>query len=471
MILARRVLLFAALSLANLLVIWSPDVLPPSLFAWTALREGDVDYDEFSFIEREAYFFRACGVSTFTGDPKVRRSVGGPPPPGPNDRVCSIFPPGTALLALPIFGPVVLAGARPDELPLLLGLGKLTGALWEALAAALLIATLSRLASPRWAFLLGLLYLLGTAVRTTSSQALWQHGAVHLLEALALYLLVPVFLGERAGRGRLLSAGLALGFAIVVRQTSAPAVVAIVAALALSRGPWLAVAIGAVAGALPLPIYDLLAFGDPLEQGYGAKPFATPLAEGLYGLLLSPSRGLFVYSPFLLAALAPLALAWRSREPIAPLLRGLGLASAALVVVYAAYAEWWGGRVFGARFLSDILPAIFVALAVAPPRRAWSRLAFAAAAGWALLLHNAAAIAYRQTPGGGGVWDTERDVNFDPRPLFDWSDPQWLDVLRGVLTPDARVLVALALSALVVAALLFIERDTLRAARVRSTGP
>ncbi len=471
MTILRRTLLFAVLSTANLLVLWSPDVLPTSLFSWTLLREGNVDYDEFTVgpnaIDRQSYFFRACGESTFTGTSRLPRPVGGAPPPGPNDHVCSIFPPGAALVALPFFAPLVLAGVAPDQLALVVGLGKVVAAIEEGLAAALLVATLARLASPRWSLALGLLYLLGTAVRTTSSQALWQHGAGHLLEILALYLVVPLFIGERVARGRLLAAGAALGFSIVVRQTGAIAAVAILAALVLSRRPWRAVLAGVIVGALPLAIYDLVAFGNLFEQGYGAKPFETPLLAGLYGLLASPSRGLFVYSPFLLFAIPPLVRAWRSRETVAPLLRWLGVATAALLIAYATYAEWWGGRVFGARFLSDALPALYVALAVAAPRARRSRIAFGVTAAWGLLLHNAAAFAYAQTPGGGGVWDTERGVNFDPAPLFDWSDPQWLDVLRAAARPDARELVALGLTLLVLAVLLFVERDALRAARVR----
>ncbi len=475
MILLRRALLFTVLSLSNLLVLWSPDVLPASLFAWTVLREGNVDYDEFTRpplgIDRETYFFRACGISTFSGTPRLPRAAGGAPPPGADDHVCSIFPPGAAILALPVFAPFVLLGAPPDQLPLLLGVGKVIGALEEGLAAALLVATLARVASRRWSLLLGLLYLLGTAVRTTSSQALWQHGAAHLLEIGALYVLVPVFQGERVARRKLAAAGLALGFAIVVRQTSALAALAIVVALALSRRPALAVALGAIVGALPLPLYDLVAFGNAFEQGYGPKAFETALTTGLYGLLASPSRGLFVYSPFLLFAIPPLVRAWRSRELLAPLLRWLGLVSVALLVLYATYTEWWGGRVFGARFLSDALPVLFLALALAPPRAPWSRLAFGVAAVWALLLHDAAALAYAQTRGGGGVWDTERNVNIDPAPLFDWRDPQWLDVLRAAARPDERELAALALSLLVLGVLLFVERDALRLARVRFTSP
>ena len=131
-----RGLLLFVLAFANLHDIWSPDVLPNALLAFTLLREGNVDYDEFVFrpadrtatpsgpstspnagrLDSEAYFFRACGVSTATDPPKAKRSVGGPPAPGPNDHVCSVFPPGMAILALPFFAPFVIAGFDPFDL-------------------------------------------------------------------------------------------------------------------------------------------------------------------------------------------------------------------------------------------------------------------------------------------------------------------------------------------------------------------
>jgi len=60
--------------------------------------------------------------------------------------------------------------------------------------------------------------------------------------------------------------------------------------------------LGAVIGVAPLLAYNDLAFGSPLEQGYGVKTFATPIQTGLYGLLASPSRGLLVYTPYLIFA-------------------------------------------------------------------------------------------------------------------------------------------------------------------------
>ncbi|MBI2773332.1 MAG: hypothetical protein HYX56_02420 [Chloroflexi bacterium] len=477
----RGALLFA-LAFANLNDIWSPDVVPNTLMVWSLIREHDVDFDEFVAvpdrplrtpplavspeIPRDSYFFRACGLprGSVTYPASFPRSPGGPPPPGPGDQVCSIFPPGISLLALPILAPFVLLDPGASDGALLIRAGHAAAALIETIAALLLWSVVRRFTSARWALTLVLLYWLATSVRTVSSQALWQHAGVHLSLAVGLWLV----LHERAVSWRReILGGLALGFGIVVRQTTA------IAALGISGGGhrrlgWPIVSperwrsslvfLGGVGlGAIPLLVYDQVAFGSPFEQGYGSKPFDGTALSGLYGLLLSPSRGLLIYEPWVVAGLAALALAWRRSGHVAERLRTISLAWLVLLFAYAAYAEWWGGRVFGPRFLDDLAPALVVALAWGIGQgilsRTWARLAFAAGAAWSLLLFNAAALVY--DPNG---WDTvPTNVNFEPARLLVWSDPQWLAVLRSLASADLRTVAAAALSAAVITLLLRME--------------
>jgi hypothetical protein len=460
-----RGLLLFVLAFANLNEIWSPDVLPNALLPFTLVREGNVNYDEFVFrpnvtelhqnagldrIDSEAYFFRACGVSTATEPPKAPRSRGGPPAPGPNDHVCSVFPPGMGLLALPFFLPFILSGAQALDLALLLRVGHLAAAFYETIAALLLWAVFRRFASERWALGLVLLYFLGTSVRTVSSQALWQHAGVHLALAIALWL---VMLDRALPWPRDFLAGLALGLGGVIRQTTA------VIGAFVNGWKWRAALVGLAGvalGLLPLAAFNWIAFGSPVEQGYGDKPFGRAWATGLAGLLISPSRGLFVYEPYAVFALASLFLARRyvKAEQVAARLSSLTLGWLFILGLYVSYEEWWGGRVFGPRFLDDLAPMLFVALAWGIGHgilaRTWARVLFLISAAWSLLIFNAAALVYDQT------WDTVPvNVNDDPSKLFSWGDPQWLAVLQAVPSGGARLIVALGLTAL---ALLFLLR-------------
>lgn len=465
-----RALLLFVLAFANLNDIWSPDVLPNALFAWTVLREDDLDYDEFvfrpneterdpgraggvvrmeRFLDSEAYFFRACGESTATEPPKATRSPGGPPAPGPNDHVCSIFPPGIAFLAFPFFAPFVLAGAEPLNLGLLVRVGHVAAATIEVIATLLLWSLMRRFVSARWALALVLLYFFGTSVRTIASQALWQHAGVHLTIAFALWLVLS---SRPVALWRELAAGVALGFGSVVRQTTGLLVPFLPAARIRAT---VVALVGAAIGVTPLLVYNALAFGNPLEQGYGTKPFDTSPLSGLYGLLASPSRGLFVYEPYMVFAFATVVLLKPGRDFLELRLLSLVYAWAATAILYSTYAEWWGGRVFGPRFLDDLAPVLFALLAWGIGHgllARWpARVLFWVCAAWSLLIFQAAAFVYDQD-----TWDLNpTNINIDPSRLLDWSDPQWLFVLRTLPEGGARVIVAAGLSAL---ALLFLLR-------------
>jgi hypothetical protein len=272
---------------------------------------------------------------------------------------------------------------------------------------------------------------------------------VHLAIAFALWLVIST---RPVALWRDFAAGVALGFGAVVRQTTGLLVPFLPAARI--RATVLAF-VGAAIGVVPLLVYNALAFGNPLEQGYGTKPFDTSPLIGLYGLLVSPSRGLFIYEPYMIFAFATIVFLRPGRDFLELRLLSLVYAWAATAILYSTYAEWWGGRVFGPRFLDDLAPVLFALLAWGIGHgllARWPvRIAFWICAAWSLLIFQAAAFVYDQN-----TWDLNPvNINFDPSRLFDWSDPQWLFVLRTLPEGGARVIVAAGLSAL---ALLFLLR-------------
>jgi hypothetical protein len=288
-------------------------------------------------------------------------------------------------------------------------------------------------------------------VRTVASQALWQHAGAHLAIASALWLV----LHERwlPLRNEFL-AGLALGIGGMVRQTTA--LVSLGTSVPRVRAFAVTLA-GAALGIVPLLVFNWLAFGSPVEQGYGVKPFDTPPIEGLEGLLFAPSRGLFVYEPWALLAIGALAMARFRPGRIAERLGTLLLVWLLFLAVYSTYAEWWGGRVFGPRFLDDLAGVLIIGLAWGLRVDAFAhpvmRVLLWVSAAWSLLIFNAAALVYDQN-----TWDTVPvNVNDDPSRLFSWSDPQWLAVLQALPSGGLRAIVGLVLTALVVLFLLRVE--------------
>ena len=114
--------------------------------------------------------------------------------------------------------------------------------------------------------------------------------------------------------------------------------------------------VAAVAG---LGIFNWLRFGSPLNFGYGGVDrfefSGWSILQGLVGLLLSPGRSIFVYSPILLLAL-PGAFLFMKKETV--------LTTACLVMVISytlalsCWRGWHGGLAWGARSLLPIVPVL-----------------------------------------------------------------------------------------------------------------
>lgn len=80
----------------------------------------------------------------------------------------------------------------------------------------------------------------------------------------------------------------------------------------------------------------------------------------IYGLLLSPGKGLFLYSPTLLLALPGLLALWRRERAVAAFVIGVVVAYLGL---YSGYGMWYGGLCWGPRFLVPIIPLLMIPMA------------------------------------------------------------------------------------------------------------
>ena len=154
--------------------------------------------------------------------------------------------------------------------------------------------------------------------------------------------------------------------------------------------PWRGLIAGGVGiglGILSSLVQNALLRGNPFESGYQGQDFTTPIATGLYGLLVSPERGLLIFWPLVHLP----ALCWSALDPSE---RGLvKIAVASLLISLALHGLFWtwhGGWTAGPRFL---LPTL--ALFIAPVAACWLRLSeltaprracFWLALGWSALM-------------------------------------------------------------------------------------
>ena len=323
------------------------DTLPAAYLPWSLLRHGTFDLAEF----RSLYVGAASQTfPLLDGIPFYLQYR--------NGHYLAAYGPGPGVLAVPIYAPFVLAGVQPD--PIWVDrLEKLAAAIITALSAIILFWAVGTMTSAGWAFCIGLVYALGTSSLSISSQGLWQHGPSQLFLVLTLY-----FLLQGSNDDRYLGyVGFPMAAAFVMRSTDLllvlpPAVWIVYAHRRRCRDLVLWALVPAAALVAYYATY-YLRFPDH-GPGHTTVPawalFAqTPLSEGLPGVLFSPSRGLFVYSPVLLFSLIGMLAVWRGGPALS---RALTVGPPLVVLLFAKWMTWWGGHSWGPRLLADINPIL-----------------------------------------------------------------------------------------------------------------
>jgi hypothetical protein len=320
-------------------------------------------------------------------------------------RYVSFYGPGPALAALPVYAlRSALHGNLLEQPRRLWFTAKLAAALYVAASVALVFATARALAGRGPALLAAASYGVGTCVWSTSSQALWQHGPAAFFVALGMYFLQRT----REQPGCAAGCGLSLSAAVACRPTIAILVLAVGLYFLLEqrRALWRYVVSGLPVAVL-LGAYNWVHLGSAFRvaqsmQSAFTRTFSgsddawqTPFWTGFTGLLVSPSRGLLVYSPFLAAAAWG---AWRSaRDPRYGFLRPAALACGATIVVLSRFHGWWGGWSFGYRELVDLAPLLaLLTVPVIPAilRSPWRTSLFALAVAWSVGVQVLGAFAY-----------------------------------------------------------------------------
>jgi hypothetical protein len=210
-------------------------------------------------------------------------------------------------------------------------------------------------------------------------------------------------------------AGFAAALATSMYYICAPAMLVI--AIARGRRSLFQFIGGALPPLIGLALYQFVCFGgfftnsmsktDPRFLAKGSL-FGLPSFDALYGITLSPYRGLFFFAPVLLLAIVPL---FREYAVLA--------ISVAFFIFNLCYINWDGGFGVGARYLVPLIPLWGLALLRLRLRKVAMALAVAS------LAINFAATAVDPQPSGT-----------IPRPLTQYIVPL---LLRGHFSPDVPI--------------------------------
>lgn len=335
-----------------------------------------------------------------------------------SDRVTAAFLSGDLLTGLPRVEVVI-------------------SSIFVASTAALLFWIARRFLPVSPAVFLALLFAFATSAWSTASRGLWQHSPSMLMLTIALALLV----GARERPALAAWSAIPVACAYVIRPLNSLAVVLVTLYVACYYRRYL---IRYLVLAAPVAVvflsYSYSVYHTWLPSYFTQRPWAPAggLAQGLFadalGTLISPSRGLLVFTPMVVFSFWGMYRAIREGwlRPLTGWMAALLIAHWLLISLFRPI--WWGGHCYGPRYFTDVTPLLTFFLIPVFERwsgkAAWFRqpsaVAFLVLTGLSFLIHARGAMS-------GEVWRWNVDpVSVDVRPerVWDWHDPQFL---RGLL--------------------------------------
>lgn len=204
----------------------------------------------------------------------------------------------------------------------------------------------------------------GTCMWSINSQALWQHGMIALLFSILFYLVVR---NEKQEDFRIyILLGICSALLVFTRPSDMFLALPTFVYTAFRKRPYfLTYCVSGIITALPFLMYNESAAGN-IFGGYGSLlsefSFGFQALVHLAGVLISPNRGLFIYTPIaLLSLLGILKIKSRIKNPeLQRLFYCFGIAFILEILVYSTFNCWWAGTTYGPRFFSGSLPLIFI---------------------------------------------------------------------------------------------------------------
>ena len=387
------------------------DTVPSRLLPFSILRFGTVTLDPF----RES-FAKAGGYRWYA---QIRR-----------DHLVSFYPLGAALVALPIYAPVMAALAMDgkttadDLFQASQWAEKLAASAIAAAAVVAVFLVLVRRVSRRRAGAVAAALGTCTLLWPVASEVLWQHGPATLVLGLGL-----LALDRRQTPRSALAAGLLFALMWAVRPMTLPFGAA-AALLVASRQPGakrieprlaLSFAVGFSLLAVWILAYNRHYFGSFLG-GYAVARFAPHWWQGPVGLLLSPNRGMLVFMPVTLVGFAGAFVAlrrWRADRVLAVMLG----AAATYFLIHAWSYQWAGGWSYGPRYVIEVLPVLAMSASLVDVKPlAWPFVALALAA--SLLMQALGAFAYPASNWHGRMGEDIEAHAWDWQHVMVWEDWQ-----------------------------------------------
>jgi hypothetical protein len=197
----------------------------------------------------------------------------------------------------------------------------------------------------------------------------WPYASTYFAQPIIAFLLVSgmyfLFVEENTSVLRVILCGIGFMLATLTRLDALPLIVVMIGFYhvfnpkrSLRDLAILTTFIGL--GLLGQMAYNIYRTGSPLLSGYASEGWNSVFWKGLYGLTISPNKGILFFSPLVAASMPGFILLWKDGKK-----KEVGLILSLFVIQLATYSSWWtweGGWSWGPRFLVVTNPFLMLGL-------------------------------------------------------------------------------------------------------------
>ena len=210
----------------------------------------------------------------------------------------------------------------------------------------------------KYPLLLVFVFAFCTSAWSTASRGLWQHGPAMFLLTVSLYFLLLAKHTPTFEPWLIRFTGIPLAFSYVVRPTDSLSILILTIFIFLRhRKCFRAYCLWSMLVAIPFFLFNLHVYHSLFSSYYSLNQISVSphFFEALTGMLFSPSRGVFMYSPILLFAMYGIFLKIKNKR-----MELLDYALLIIIVLHwlisSSHLRWWAGHSYGPRYFTDILP-------------------------------------------------------------------------------------------------------------------
>ena len=341
-----------------------------------------------------------------------------------NGHYYNLFPLGTPVFSIPVVAIVKLFGGNmvDDEF-----LTQKFICLMVAIGLFLMLYRIGRLfLSDLAAIGISAVFWFGTSFSSVLGTALWSQNIPTLIALFAIYHAIYAY--ENKSNINWIYLGVLLFFVYFCRppfSLLSPVLLLFVATYSWRRAFGAGIVLATLLCIFFVFWYQEL--GKYLPDYYKPTRLTAPhFWKALAGVLVSPSRGLLVFSPFLWIPIIT-ANRWVSSAKAYWRYGVFVLWPVLLLLVISTFHDWYGGCSYGPRYMSDVLPGIYVTYVIflkiyfVKPRRL-TKLLLIVTAMFSVYVHVYKGMYDTKIT----IWNTQPDVNVEQSVLFDWEYPQFL---------------------------------------------